>query len=160
MWAIATLNALVWLVQVIPAILSSKSPALLEGTGLTTNPVFVQDLSFWIPLTAVSAAWLWGHRAWGYVIAGSVLTMGVIESVGIAVDQGFGHVADPTSSVASAAMVPVFAVLAAIGLVPLFFYYRNLGWRGAHGRSARRVARDRSTSCLPRQHWVARTGAR
>ena len=68
------------------------------------------------------------------MIAGSVLTMGVIESVGIAVDQTFGHAADPASSVASAAMVPVFAVPAAICLVPLFFYFRNLRRWGADGR--------------------------
>jgi hypothetical protein len=46
---------------------------------------------------------------------GSVLTMSVIESVGIAVDHAFGHAADPTSSVASTALAPVFAMLAAIG---------------------------------------------
>jgi hypothetical protein len=96
-----------------------------------TNPVLVQHLSFWIPLTAVSAARPCSRRVSGYVIVGVVLTMGVIESVGIAVDQGFGHAADPTSSVATATVVPAFAVLAAIGLVPLFFYYRNPGQRGA-----------------------------
>jgi len=63
------------------------------------------------------------------VNAGYVLTMDVMESVGIAIDQAFGHAADPASSAASAAVVPVFAVLAAIGLVPLFFYFWNLGRR-------------------------------
>jgi hypothetical protein len=129
LWAIAALNALAWLVQVVPGVLSSQPPAFLAGTGLTTNPIYAQDLSFWIPLTAVAAFWLWRRLAWGMVIAGALLTCSVIESVGVAVDQAFGHAADPASPVASAAMVPVFAALAVIGLVPAFLYYRNLGRR-------------------------------
>jgi hypothetical protein len=129
LWTIASLNALAWLVQVVPGVLSSQPPAFLAGTGLTTNPIYAQDLSFWIPLTAVTAFWLWRRQAWGLVMAGALLTYSVIESAGVAVDQAFGHAADPASSVASAAVVPVFAALAVIGLVPVFFYYRNLDRR-------------------------------
>jgi hypothetical protein len=42
------------------------------------------------------------------------------------VDQWMGHAADPASAVASAAAVPMFAVIFVIGLVPLVFYFRNL----------------------------------
>ena len=59
----------------------------------------------------------------------------MIETAGVAVDQWFGHAADPASPVAAAAMVPAFAVLAAIGLVPLFFYFQNLD-RHRDGRTA------------------------
>jgi hypothetical protein len=127
--AVAALNALAWLAQVVPAVLSDQPPAFLAGTGLTTNPIYAQDLSFWIPLTAVTAYWLWRRRPWGLVLAGALLTYLVIESVGIAADQAFGHAADPASTVASAAAVPLFAVVAVIGLVPLLFYYRNLDRR-------------------------------
>lgn len=127
--ALAALNALAWLVQVVPAVLSDQPPAFLAGTGLTTNPIYAQDLSFWLPLAAVTAWWLWRRQPWGLVIAGALLTYWVIEGIGVAVDQAFGHSADPASAVASAAAVPLFAALAAIGLVPLFFYYRNLDRR-------------------------------
>ena len=129
--AVAVLNALAWLVQVVPAVLSSQAPAFLAGTGLTTNPIYAQDLSFWLPLTAVAAYWLWHRRPWGLVIAGALFTFWVIEGVGVAVDQAFGHAADPASTVASEAAVPLFAAVAAIGLVPLLLYYRNLDRRGA-----------------------------
>jgi len=46
--------------------------------------------------------------------------------VGVAVDQWMGGAADPSSTVASAAMTPAFAALALIGLVPLYFYMRSL----------------------------------
>jgi hypothetical protein len=124
--AIVVLNFLAWMQQIVPGVLSTTSPAFLTGTGLPTSPVYVQDLAVWLPLMAVGSIWLWRRQPWGYVVVGSVLTMWVIESLGIAVDQWFGHAADPASSVASAAVVPVFAVLAVVGLVPLFFYFRNL----------------------------------
>jgi len=129
LWAVAACNALAWLVQVVPAVLSGGAPAFLDGTGLTTNPIYAQDLSFWIPLTAVAALWLWRRQAWGTVVAGALMTYLVIESLGIAVDQAFGHAADPASPVASEALVPAFVALAVIGLIPLLFYYRALDRR-------------------------------
>lgn len=124
--AIAVLNAFVWLRVVVPASTSSGEPSFLEGTGLTTNPVFVQDLAIWLPLMAVAAIWLWRRTAWGYVISGLLLVMYVIEGIGVATDQWLGHVADPASSVVSAAAVPMFLALAVAGMVPLFFHLRNL----------------------------------
>jgi hypothetical protein len=37
-----------------------------------------------------------------------------------------GGAADPSSTVASASFAPVFAAIAAIGLIPLFFYFRGM----------------------------------
>jgi hypothetical protein len=123
---IVVLNALVWLRNVVPSVLSSAPPSWLDGTGLGTHPVYVLDLAFWLPLMVVAAVWLWRRRPWGYLLVGSILTMWVIESVGVAVDQLFGHAADPASTVASAAMAPVFGVLALVGLIPLYVYFRHL----------------------------------
>ena len=80
---------------------------------------------------AVAAAWLWRRRPWGYLIVGAGLVMWVIESVSIAVDQWYGHAADPGSSVASAALVPAFAVLALAGLMPI--YYLQIGFASPPG---------------------------
>jgi hypothetical protein len=122
---IAVLNAAAWLVVVIPA-LFQRSASFLTGTGLTTNPIYVQDLSFWIPLVGVSAVLLWRRKAWGYVLGGGMLIYFVIEAVSIAVDQWMGGTADPTSSVASATLAPVFLIVAGVGLVPLVIYFRRM----------------------------------
>jgi hypothetical protein len=122
---IALLNTAAWLAGLIPG-LFSRSPAFLEGTGLTTNPVYVQDLAFWIPLMAVTAALLWRRQAWGIVLAGGMFVYFFIESISVALDQWMGGTADPTSSVASTAFTPVFGAVAVIGLIPLFFYFRAL----------------------------------
>jgi hypothetical protein len=119
MWVMVTLNAAAWLARIIPAVAQGGTPAYLRGTGLPVNVVFVQDLALWLPLLAVAAAWLWQRRPWGYLLAGAGLVMWVLESASIAVDQWYGHAADPASPVASGALVPAFALLALIGLIPV-----------------------------------------
>jgi hypothetical protein len=123
---IVVLNALAWLQNVVPGVLSSAPPSWLDGTGTSTNAIYVQDLAFWLPLAAVAAVLLWRRRPWGYLAIGPILTYWVIESVGVAVDQWFGHAADPSSTVVSVVMVPAFGVLALVGLVPLYIYFRHL----------------------------------
>ena len=123
---LAVFNALLWLKAIVPAVLSDAPSSVLAGTGLTTNPVYVQDLAIWLPLAVLGAIWLWNRRPWGYAIVGGVLVMWVIESISVAADQWFGSQADPQSTVVSATMVPAFAVLALIGLVPLAVLLRHL----------------------------------
>jgi len=122
---VGVLNAGAWLAEVIPG-LFTRTPAFLEGTGLTTNPIYIQDLAFWIPLMLVTAVLLWRRAAWGYVLAGGLLVYFFIEAISVAMDQWMGGTADPASTVASVAFAPVFAAIAAIGLVPLFFYFKHL----------------------------------
>ncbi len=124
--AIVGLNTFVWLSGAVPATLNAGAPKVLAGTGLTTVPTYDQDLAFWLPLIAVGAIWMWRGLEWGRVIVGATLVFWVVEGVGVAVDQWMGSAADPSSTVASASMTPVFAALAVIGLVPLFFYMRSL----------------------------------
>jgi hypothetical protein len=81
---------------------------------MTTNIVFVQDLALWVPPNVVIAAWLWARTPRGYLLGGASVVMAAIESTSIAVDQWYGPAADPGSTVASAALVPVFAGLALI----------------------------------------------
>jgi hypothetical protein len=117
-WVTVALNAAAWLARIVPAVVHGGAPAYLRGTGLTVNVVYVQDLALWLPLLAVAAAWLWRRRPWGYLLAGAGLVMWVLESTSIAADQWYGHAAAPASPVASGALVPAFAALAVIGLIP------------------------------------------
>ena len=118
LWVTVALNAAAWLARIVPAVVHDGTPAYLRGTGLTVNVVYVQDLALWLPLLAVAAAWLWRRRPWGYLLAGAGLVMWVLESTSIAADQWYGHAAAPASPVTSGALVPAFAALAVIGLIP------------------------------------------
>jgi len=126
LWVVAGMNALIWLRAIVPAVLSADPASALAGTGLTTNPVYVQDLALWLPLAVAAGVWLWRRRPAGFLITGALLAMWVMESISIAVDQWFGHQANPTSPVAAPSMVPVFAMLAVVGLLPLILHLRHL----------------------------------
>jgi hypothetical protein len=123
---VAVMNAIAWLAGAVPALFKPLPPAFLDGTGLTTMPTYVQDLSFWLPMTFVVAVWLWQRRPWGIVLAGALIVYGALEGVGVAVDQAFGHAADPLSNVVALSVVPAFIVLAVIELVAFYFYIRAL----------------------------------
>jgi hypothetical protein len=123
-WTIVGLNALVWLRGIVPTIGAAEPTAALEGLGLTTNPSWVQDLAFWLPMAAIAAAWLWLRKPWGYVLVGAWLVYTLIESVGVAVDQLFGYAADPTTENATPAGAAIFAILAFMSLIPAYFYFR------------------------------------
>ncbi|MGZ5404036.1 MAG: hypothetical protein ACXWDL_05260 [Nocardioides sp.] len=122
-WVVAALNALAWLAMIIPSLTTYPAP-MLEGTGVQTNAIYVQDLAIWLPLAAVAALWLRRREARGAVVIGALLGMWVIESLSIAVDQWFGVQANPDSPVVSLAVVPPFALLAVVGMVPLWLVLR------------------------------------
>lgn len=123
-WVIAALNAAAWLAEIIPALDDPYPTAMLAGTGVQTNAIYVQDLAVWLPLAAVAALWLRRRESRGVVVVGAVLGMWVIESLSIAVDQWFGAHADPGSQVVSSALVAPFLALAAVGLLPLWLLLR------------------------------------
>lgn len=125
-WVVAGLNAVIWLRSIVPAVLSTDPTSVLVGTGLTTNPVYVQDLALWLPLAVVAAGWLWRRRPAGSVLVGGLLVMWIIESFSIATDQWMGSRADPGSVVASSAMALPFGLLAVVGLVPLVAHLRHV----------------------------------
>ena len=124
--ALAAVNAAVWLRTIVPAMFSDSPAAFLEGSGMTTNPVFVQDLALWLPLIVMASWWLWKRQPLGELIVGAMLVLLLLESIGVATDQWFGSMADPNTPFASMAAIPLFLTLAILGAVPLFFYMRHL----------------------------------
>lgn len=123
---LVALNTLAWLRGILPAVLSDEPRTFLADSGLLTNPVYIQDLAIWLPLLATAAVAAWRHRVWGQLITAAMLTMFLLESVSISVDQYFGSQADPASSGSSTAMVPAFAVAALVIAVPLAVFLRQV----------------------------------
>jgi hypothetical protein len=124
-WVVVVLNTVAWLSVEVPAVIRGDA-AHLEGTGMPTNAFHVVDLALWLPLAAVAALWLWRRRPWGVLVVGGMLAFWVVESIGIAVDQWLGSIADPASPVVSMSLVPAFLVLAVVGCVPLVALLRRV----------------------------------
>lgn len=113
------LNSLAWGSALLPALLSAEPRATLVGTGLTTSPVYVQDLAFWLPTVAWVGVGMWRAHGPRTLLGASVLSFWALESISVAADQWWGHHADPASTVVSANVVPLFIVVGALTLVPL-----------------------------------------
>ena len=79
------------------------------------------------------AVLLWQRRPSGVFLAGAGLVFWMIEAIGVAVDQWFGHRADPASDVATLAGVVLFVVLAAATLVPMVLWLRGVPARTREG---------------------------
>jgi len=123
-WVVVILNALVWLKTIIPAMFAPDPTSFLADSGVGTNPVFVQDLAFWLPGAALIGVLLWVRRPLGIVLGGAWLVYGLIEAIGVATDQWLGTLADPGTTQASMEGVALFVVVGLIALVPLFFFFR------------------------------------
>jgi len=118
----------VWLQDIVPAMIQNTMPASFEGAGLAQNAIYVLDFAFTFPMLAVGAAWLWRRRAWGYPISGMMVIMLTIETAGIAVDQAFGRLHDPS---ASAGAVPIMLALSGVGLIFSVLFLRGINDRGS-----------------------------
>jgi hypothetical protein len=125
MGVVVVLNLAAWLVRVVPALDDPYPTPMLDGTGVATNAIYVQDLAIWLPCAGVAAVWLARRQARGAAAVGALLAMWVIEGVSVAVDQWFGATADPASPVVSKGLVLPFLLLAAVGIVPLWMLLRQ-----------------------------------
>jgi hypothetical protein len=135
---LAVLNALVWLARIVPVVFTSEPSSVLDGSGLLTSPVWVQDLAFWIPAMVVGAGWMWRRRPWGVLLTGAMLAFYVAECLSIASDQWWGARADPSlPQLASMAAVPPFMVAAFVLALPLLWYLRHLDGRARAPELAR-----------------------
>ncbi len=136
MWTVVGLNTAAWLTRVIPPVFDEDPTAWLDGTGLTTNPVIAQDLAFWLPLLGWLGWGVWAARPPVVALAAAGLVFWIVEGVGVAVDQWWGHRADPASEWASYGATVMFLVVAALTLLPTLRLLRsiptNLGGRHEH----------------------------
>jgi len=141
LWVVVVLNALVWIRGIAETLSADRPGSFLDGSGMTTNPVYVQDLAIWLPAVGLAAVWLWQRRPWGYLLSATLLSFWVLEGVGIATDQWFGARADATTDFADASMTPVFLVSALVMAVPAVVMLRGVA-PAADANSSQASARN------------------
>lgn len=125
LWTIVGLNVLAWLARIVPAVVGDTVPELLDGTGTSVVATYAQDLAFWLPFVAWTAWMLWQRRPIGLLLGGAALAFWSIEGLTVAVDQWFGHRADPVSTVASGSVVVPFALSSVVGIAVLWRFLRH-----------------------------------
>jgi hypothetical protein len=141
---------LMWLRATVPAVLSTEPPAFLEGTGMTTGPGQILDLGFFMPLVGLTTFLAWHRRPWAYLLIGGQVVMLAIESASIALDQWFGHLADPKSTLVAVDLVPVFAVLCGIGAAVTVGFLRSMSGSSTADDIGLRIELNLPSSTGPR----------
>jgi len=126
LWLLASFAsfALLWLRDLVPALLANTAPAAVRDGGLTQHPVWVLDFAFTFPLMLVGASELWRGRALGVLVGGALVILLTLETAGIVVDQLFGRLHDPSASLAA---VPALVVFTAGGVLFSWLFLRGIG---------------------------------
>jgi hypothetical protein len=123
MIAIGVLFYILWLMPVIPAIISNTTPKELTDAGLLTNPVHVLDLSVCLPGIIITGVLLLKRHPMGLLMTPVVLAFFVIMDISIAtlmiVMRSKGLASNPV------VMFVMFA-LAILSLAMLIIYLRSM----------------------------------
>lgn len=112
--AVAALFFLVWMKGIVPAILSNSTPSDIVKAKIPTNPVYVLDLGFLLPLFVLAAVWLRQHRVWGYALAGPLLVVQSILGLTIIASALFPYWDGQSVSLG---IVPLFVILTVVSAV-------------------------------------------
>ena len=119
LFGVAAVFGLLWLAQIIPALVNGVDPEGLQEVGLAANPVHVLDLSLLLPAMVVAGVALLRRRPLGNLLAPILLGFGVMMALaigGMVVLMYLRHVAvDATPVIAMAIIASAcLAVLVAV----------------------------------------------
>ena len=83
LFIIASMFALLWLSDSLPAVLTNTVPENIIKDNLFTNPIHVLDFSFYLPLMFISSVMLIKKKTLGYLIAPMMLVFAILINVNI-----------------------------------------------------------------------------
>jgi hypothetical protein len=84
LFVLAVLFCLLWLKEIIPAVIRNEAPQAIQETGLPTNPVHVLDLSIVLPAFIIASILLRRKHPFGYLLAPVFLVFAALMDVTIA----------------------------------------------------------------------------
>jgi hypothetical protein len=120
---IMVLFYLMWLSEIVPALIAGQIPQNIQESGTPSNSVYVLDMAWILPAFAIAAVNLWRKRKVGYTLAGallSFLTLLILAIMGMLIVQVWEGLA------VVGPQVMIFGVLLAITLGMLIWYMRGL----------------------------------
>jgi hypothetical protein len=116
-------TAALWLGQLVPGLVDNTVPTGLDKTSMPTSLFHVMDFSIVLPLMTLAAVWLSRGQGRGYLLTGAFLIYGILEAIGVAVDQWFAHIEDPSSPLGG---IAVFGALAVVSAIVAVAYFRHI----------------------------------
>jgi hypothetical protein len=109
LFALAVLFGLIWLKEVVPAMIRNEAPQIVTEDGLPTNPVHVLDLSIVLPGFVLPSVLLWRKHELGYLFAPAFLAFAALMDATIG---GLVVIMNLRGQAAEPLLIGVFAVLA------------------------------------------------
>jgi len=122
--ALAGLFALIWLSEIIPALVRRETPATVVAWGTPTNGVHVLDLSFVLPILGWTGSRLWRRDRGAVVLAGVLLFKVVTLGIAILAMGAFQAYRDQD---VDPGLTAVFAVVTALALATAAQYAWAVG---------------------------------
>jgi hypothetical protein len=102
---------LLWLSDIVPAVLDGTTPEVLVEAGVPTNPVHVLDMAVLLPAALLAGTLVARRRPMGYVLAPMVLVAMVFIALGIVSLMGVLAVRGEEASPGVAAGIAALAVV-------------------------------------------------
>jgi len=81
---IAALFYIMWLSEILPALIHNRAPENIIQNGLLTNPVHVLDISLLLPAFIITAVLLMKKRSAGFLLAPTILVFCILMNINIA----------------------------------------------------------------------------
>ncbi|MBN2542251.1 hypothetical protein JXI42_05250 [bacterium] len=122
MIVIAGLFFLLWISQVIPAMISNAAPAEVQDIGTLTNPVHALDLSVVLPGFIITAILLLKKKPLGFLMTPTVLTFMVLMDITLA---GLVIVMDMKGLETNPVMPVIMIIFAVVSGVILVSYLKT-----------------------------------
>ncbi len=120
---VAVLFYVLWLSEIVPALVGGRIPQSIQDNGTPTNAIHVLDMAWILPAFGIAAVSLWYKRALGYTLAGALLTYEVLLILAVLSMVVFMSLDGQPVVVPQ---VIIFGVLFAVGLGMLIGYLRCL----------------------------------
>ncbi len=114
---IGILFGVLWLADVVPALVRGTVPRSIADAGVPTNPVYVIDLSFILPAHVLAAIWLLRRQPLGVIFVPILLGFGVLMSLAIGGMMIVMHLRGVEASLAVAAAMGGVALVSATTLL-------------------------------------------
>lgn len=117
---IAIFFSVLWLSEIVPALLYHQLPASIILTGLLVNPVQALDLSLLLPLVFMTGLWIKQGKIIGKILAPVISTFFVLVSLTIAIIALF------ISGNENLPVIIIMVLMALVSLLLLFHSFKGM----------------------------------
>ena len=120
---VAVMFYILWLSDIIPAILSNSAPSSVNSDSLMVNPVHVMDLAFILPGLIITAVLLIKKRRLGIILTPILLIFIIQMSLALIAMAIMLNIRDISADLS---LIGIFGILTVISIIFLRLFFRRM----------------------------------